>query len=212
MISVLLKIKHHAPSLWRRIEQVNSFLFRILRHQQIMANANACLKSYRLSGFSFRPLTQADTNVLSYFLKRQTAMRMEFFKPHGFDVESVARQTKDPAFIMFGAFHDETLVGYFFLRCFWNRKSFIGRVIDKDWEGRGIGRVMNQILYNTAWNSDFKCLTTISKHNHSVIRSHANNPTSRMLAELPNDYMLVELVHPEHQSEGQPLRDRLNIR
>lgn len=210
MIRLLLKIKHRLPFLWRGIEQVNSLLFLILHRRRIMANSRACLDRYQLDGFSFRLLTQADSAALSAFLTRQPAARMEFFKPHGFDLQSVTRKAKDPAFLMFGTFRDEALVGYFFLRCFWNRKSFVGRAIDQDWEGQGIGRVMNQILYNTAWGAGFKCLTTISKHNHSVIRSHANNPTSRIIGDLPNDYMLVEMVPPDQKGTGTPVRVRTN--
>ncbi len=210
MIRLLLKIKHRLPFLWRGIEQVNSLLFLILHSRRVMANARACLDRYQLDGFSFRLLTQADSAALSAFLTRQPAARMEFFKPHGFDLQSVTRKAKDPAFLMFGTFRDEALVGYFFLRCFWNRKSFVGRAIDQDWEGQGIGRVMNQILYNTAWGAGFKCLTTISKHNHSVIRSHANNPTSRIIGDLANDYMLVEMVPPDQKGTGTPVRVRTN--
>ena len=211
MIRILLKIKHRLPFLWRGIEKVNSLLFLMLHSRRIMSNARTCLDSYRLDGFTFRVLNSTDSAAVSAFLSRQPAARMEFFKPHGFDVQSVTRRAKDPAFIMFGTFRDEALVGYFFLRCFWNRKSFVGRAIDKDWEGQGIGRVMNQLLYNTAWESGFKCLTTISKHNHSVIRSHANNPTSRVIGDLPNDYMLVEMVPHNRQSAGTPVRDRVAV-
>ncbi len=211
MIRLLLKIKHRLPFLWRGIERVNSLLFLILHSRRLMSNARACLEHYRLEGFSFRLLTPADGAALSAFLTRQPAARMEFFKPHGFDLQSVMRRAKDPAFIMFGTFRDEALVGYFFLRCFWNRKAFVGRAIDEEWEGQGIGRVMNQILYNTAWESRFRCLTTISKHNHSVIRSHANNPGSRIIGDLANDYMLVEMVSPGQQSAGTPVCDRVGV-
>jgi len=211
VILLLLKIKHRLPILWRVIEQVNSLLFMILHNRRVMANAHASLDRYRLAGFHFRPITSADSAIVSAFLSRQSAARMEFFKPHGFDLQSVTRKTKEPAFLMFGTFKGEAMVGYFFLRCFWNRKAFVGRAIDRDWAGQGIGCVMNQILYYTAWESRFRCLTTISKHNHSVIRSHANNPCSRIIGDLANDYMLVEMVSPGQQSAGTPVCDRVGV-
>jgi hypothetical protein len=61
---------------------------------------------------------------------------------------------------------------------------------------------MNQILYNTAWRSGFRCLTTVSKNNALVMRSHANNPTFRILKELPNDYLYVEFVQPTPNGNG----------
>lgn len=211
MIRILLTIKHRLPFFWHWIEQVNSLLFRTLHRRRIMINARACLGHYQLDGFSFRLLTPEDSAEVSAFLSRQPAARMKFFNPHGFDSQSVKRRAKDPAFIMFGTFCDGALVGYFFLRCFWNRKSFIGRAIDQDWERQGIGRVMNQILYNTAWESGFKCLTTISKHNHSVIRSHTNNPSSQVIGDLANNYMLVEMVPPDQRSADRSLRDSFKV-
>lgn len=98
----------------------------------------------------------------------------------------------DPAFLMFGAYSEQGMVGYFFLRCFWNRKCFVGRLIDEPFEGQGIGRVMNQIMYHTAWWSGFRCMTTVSKHNNAIMRSHERNPHARFRQPLPNDYLLIE--------------------
>jgi hypothetical protein len=209
MIALLLKLKHRLPFLWRGVEWVNSILFVMLHSRRIMTNARACLQRYRLDGFAFRLMTTEDAPAVSAFLTRQPDTRMAYFRPHGFDVNSVRRKAMDPAFVIFGVFRDETLVGYFFLRCFWTRKAFVGRAIDREWDRQGIGRVMNQILYNTAWNSGFRCLTTISRHNHAVVRSHANNPASRILGDLPNDYMLVEMTPPDRGAAGRPVRDNV---
>lgn len=209
MIGLLLKIKHRMPVLWRGIEHVNALLFVLLHGREVMANARACLDRYRLEGVAFRLLTPADSADVSAFLARQPSERTAYFKPHGFDLGSVSRQAKTPTFVMFGAFRGDELVGYFFLRCFWNRRAFVGRIIDPAHEGKGIGRVMNSILYNTAWDSGFQCMTTISRHNHAVVRSHANNPSSHVLGDLPDDYMLVEMVRPDGQATGVPVRDRI---
>lgn len=206
MIALLLKLKHRLPFLWRGVEWVNSILFVTLHSRWIITNARVCLHHYRLDGLVFRLLTPEDAPEVSAFLTHQPDTRMAYFKPHGFDVNSVRRKAKDPAFVMFGVFRGNTLVGYFFLRCFWTRKAFVGRAIDQNWDRQGIGRVMNQILYNTAWDSGFRCLTTISRHNHAVVRSHANNPASRILGDLPNDYMLVEMTRPDRRAAGRRLR------
>lgn len=209
MIGLLLKIKHRLPFVWRGIERLNGVLFVMLHRRRVMASARACLGRYRLDGLTFRLLALADGPALSDFLTRQPAARTEFFKPHGFDAASVARQARNPAFMMFGVFREEALVGYFFLRCFWNRRAFVGRIIDQGWDGRGIGRVMNSILYNTAWDSGFRCMTTISRHNRAVVRSHANNSASHVLGDLPGDYMLVEMMRPDGKVAGVPVRARV---
>jgi hypothetical protein len=95
---------------------------------------------------------------------------------------------------MMGSFDGNKMTGYFFLRFFANKKCFVGRLIDKDYRGRGIGPVMNNIMYETAWRMSFHCLSTISRNNKAVMRAHAKNRTMIVLKELQNDYLLVEFI------------------
>lgn len=201
MTGLLLFIKHRLPFLWRGIDWLNLVLFRLLHGDRLQKEAEHCFREFTLAGYQFRALTVRDLDGLVNLLARQRAGRLDYFKPHGFDHESLERVTRNPSFLMFGVFSDERLVGYFFLRCFWNRKCFVGRLIDEPHERKGIGRVMNQILYNTPWRSGFRCMTTISKNNALVMRSHANNPTVRVLEELPNDYLFVEFVQPKPKGQ-----------
>ncbi len=92
------------------------------------------------------------------------------------------------------AFKDDELVGYFFLRFFMNRKCFVGRLIDKSYRGQGIGLVMNDIMYETAWSMNFRCLSTISKNNIAVMKAHSKNPSAKIIKELQDNYLLVEFV------------------
>ena len=196
MTRLLLFIKHRLPFLWRGVDWLNAVLFRLLHGDRLDSAAQRCFGEFTLDGYRFRALTAADLDGLADLLARQKPDRLDYFKPHGFDRASLERVARNPSFLMFGVFSGELLVGYFFLRCFWNRKCFVGRLIDEPYERKGIGRVMNQILYNTAWRSKFRCLTTVSKNNALVMRSHANNPTFRVLKQLPNDYLFVEFVEP----------------
>ena len=197
MIRVFLSIKHRMPFIWRGIDALNAVVFRVLHGDRLEKEAEGCFAEFALPGYHFRELHESDLEHLASLVGRQKAGRLDYFKPHGFDRESLERVARNPSFLMFGVFSGDLLVGYFFLRCFWNRKCFVGRLIDEPHERKGIGRVMNQILYNTAWRSRFRCLTTVSKNNALVMRSHANNPTFRILKELPNDYLFVEFVQPK---------------
>jgi hypothetical protein len=199
---LLIFIKHRLPFLWRGIDWLNAVLFRLLHGDRVDKEAERCFREFTLQGYQFRALNECDLEALSNLLDRQTAGRLDYFKPHRFDRKSLERVVRNPAFLMFGAFNNDLLVGYFFLRCFWNRKCFVGRLIDEPYERKGIGRVMNQILYHTAWRAEFRCLTTVSKNNALVMRSHANNPTFRVLKELPNDYLFVEFVQPKQKGQG----------
>lgn len=200
IVRALLSIKHRLPVLWRLVDWVNARLYGLLHRQRMAVEVARAFADFRLEGFEFAPLVADDLAALEAMLERQGAARLRYFQPHGFDHRSLVRMFSNPAFLMFGAFRDEELVGYFFLRCFWNRKCFVGRLIDEPHEGQGVGRVMNQIMYNLAWRSGFRCMTTISRENQFIMRSHLNNPHARVLGSLANEYVLVEFV-PEASAE-----------
>jgi lipopolysaccharide/colanic/teichoic acid biosynthesis glycosyltransferase len=193
---LLLFIKHRMPFLWQWIDWLNALMFRILHRNRLRDASAQCFRDFKLEGYEFRALGADDRQALATLLSSQGEGRLDHFRPHGFDPKSLERVLRNPSFLTFGVFADDRLVGYFFLRCFWNRRCFVGRLIDEPYEGKGIGRVMNDILYNTAWRSGFRCYTTISKDNEMVMKSHANNPSVRVLKELPNNYLLIEFVQP----------------
>ena len=193
---VLLFIKHRIPWLWALVDRLNTLLYTLLHRKRMADHVERAFAEFGLDGFEFRPLEASDLHQLEKLIGRQAPERLRHFQPHGFDQVSLERMHANPAFLMFGAFKAQRLVGYFFLRCFWNRKCFVGRLIDEPHEGQGIGRVMNQIMYHSAWWSGFRCMTTISRHNTAIMRSHQRNPHAHILHELANDYLLVEF-HPE---------------
>lgn len=55
---------------------------------------------------------------------------------------------------------------------------------------------MNHIMYQTAWQNGFRCLSTISKQNSSIYNFHQTDKNFVVLKELPNDYLLVEIKNP----------------
>ena len=198
---VLIYIKHNLKFTWRIIEWANSLLFKLICKKRFDRVIPDVFAEYSLEGLEFRVLDLEDLKQLSELINRQPKDDLEYFKPHEFDSESLLRILNNPAFLMMGAFDGEKIVGYFFLRCFWNNKCFVGRFVDRNYQGRGIGKVMNDIMYNIAWRARFRCLSTISKNNKAVMTAHAKNQTMVILKELDNDYMLVEFIDP-HRAKG----------
>jgi len=194
MTRLLLFVKHKLPFLWGWVEWLNTLLFRILHGGKLKRQAEQSLREFTLEGYTFRMIQRADLKTLYDLIHRQAQGRLTYFRPHKFEMKELEKANRNPAFLMFGVFHQESLIGYFFLRCFWNRKCFVGRLIDEPFEKKGIGRVMNQIMYQTAWRSGFRCFTTISRDNSWVIRSHVNNPTTRVVKSLNHNFLLVEFV------------------
>lgn len=194
MEKILIFIKHRLRFVWLIIEGVNGLVFNVLYRSRMEKVLPDVFDEYGKSSCVFRRLELTDAKSLQYLIERQEESDLEYFSPHAFDLRSITRQFKNRSFLMMGVFDDNLLIGYFFLRFFINKKCFVGRLIDKQYRGKGIGRVMNDIMYETSWRMRFRCLSTISKNNRSVMKAHAKNPTIRVLKELQNDYLLVEFV------------------
>jgi hypothetical protein len=199
LVRLLLYIKHHLGFLWQLLERTNAILFSILYSKKLDTICNRVLQDFSLTGYVFRVLTGKDIPELERLITSQGNERLNYFNPHGFDEASLLKVSRNPAFLMMGVFEGPQLVGYFFLRFFWNRKCFVGRLIDEPYEGKGIGRVMNNIMYNIGWRMGFRVMSTISKNNRLVMRSHANNHTMVVLKELADDYLLVEFVEKSEE-------------
>ena len=194
MTKFLIYLKHHVPFIWKMVEGINAFLFRLLYSKRFRQAADEVIACADLPGYVFRQLEKNDLPELERLLGSQPGERTAFFKPHGFDRKSLEAVYANPAFLMMGVFDGSRMAGYFFLRCFWNKKCFVGRLVDAPYEGKGVGRAMNGILYPIAWQMGFRCLSTISKNNRDVMRSHARNQSVRKVKDLAGGYMLVEFV------------------
>jgi RimJ/RimL family protein N-acetyltransferase len=201
MERILIFIKHHFKFLWKIIDLANGLLFSILFKSRLEAVLTPVFKELAIPPFLYRRLKVSDTEPLYDLIKSQKVSDLEFFSPHSFDLKSIKNQFMNRSFYMMGAFDKEKIVGYFFLRFFANKKCFVGRLIDKDYRGKGIGFVMNIIMYETAWRMGFRCFSTISRNNSAIMHAHAKNPTMVVVKELQNDYLLVEFVRDTLSSQ-----------
>lgn len=195
MEKLLIYIKHHLRFLWKVIEWGNTILFQALYVKRMNRIVPEVFLEFTMEPFMFRRLLISDAVRLHALIHRQNASDLEFFRPHGMDMKSIERQFSNRAFLMMGVFRDDVLTGYFFLRFFCNRTCFVGRLIDTGYRGRGIGDVMNNIMYETAWRMRFRCLSTISRNNKLVMHAHERNSRMKILKELRNDFLLVEFIN-----------------
>jgi len=194
MIKILIFIKHRVKFLWTLIDWANALLFSVMYGSRLRRVVPGVLGEHSLERFTFRSLHTGDVSALFNLIHDQDPVDLRFFQPHGFDLDALGKQTRKRSFLMMGVFDGESLIGYFFLRFFFNRKCFVGRLIDKKYRGSGIGRVMNRIMYGIAWDMKFRCLSTISRHNKLVMNAHAGNTNMIVLKELRDDYLLVEFL------------------
>jgi len=194
MEKILIFIKHHFRFLWRIIEWLNGIIFSLFHRSKLRKVLPGVIDEFSRPPFSYRKLTSEDTEILFELINTQDPSDLEYFKPHGFDIQSIRKQFKNRSFLMMGVFDKGKITAYFFLRFFANRRSFVGRLIDREYRGKGIGQVMNDIMYETSWRMGFRCLSTISQNNTAVMKAHSRNQSMKVIKKLPNNYLLVEFV------------------
>ena len=178
------------------IDWLNGLFFKLFFRRKLERILPAVIHKYSCSGITCRKLDLRDINDLFELIESQDPTDLKYFQPHGFDMPSLYSQFKKPSFLMMGAFSESRIIGYFFLRFFSNKKCFVGRLIDKEFRGKGVGSIMNNIMYETGWRMGFRCLSTISRNNKAVMKAHSKNPSLKILRELQNDYLLVEFIKP----------------
>lgn len=194
MERILLFIKHRLHFLWLLIEGANSFIFNLFFGKKMRIAADRVITEVPRDSVIYRILNHYDIDSLHTLLTSQSQEDLRYFNPHGLDKHSLKSQMKNRAFLMMGAFDEDKLIGYFFLRFFLNKKCFVGRLIDHKYRGKGVGRTMNRIMYGTAWKMNFRCLSTVSTNNNLVMKAHSGNPSMKIVKKLDNDYLLVEFV------------------
>lgn len=211
MERLLIFIKHNLKFLWKIIEWGNGIIFSVFYKSGMEKILVMVFNEFTLAPYSFRRLQKHDAKALADLISSQKVSDLDYFRPHGLDFISIKRQFENRSFLMMGAFEDNKMTGYFFLRFFVNRKCFVGRLIDENYRGKGIGPVMNNIMYEIAWRLGFRCLSTISRNNKAVMSAHAKNKTMIILKELQNNYLLVEFLKNNEIANNQKYNDITRI-
>jgi len=160
MERVVIYIKHNLKFLWRVIDWSNGLLFSILFKARMERVVGNILETNQNENFVYRRINTSDLSSLYEMLNSQDEHDFDYFKPHKFDIHSLEKQLKAKSFLMMGVFDNGEIIGYFFLRFLILKKCFVGRIIDKRYRGKGIGQVMNMILYKIAWGMSFRCFST----------------------------------------------------
>jgi len=204
MVNFLMFLKENCPASWKIIEWLNGFLFHILYSNKFALAANSNLAKYTVSSYNFRLLNKNDLDVLSKFLYSFDQSHVKTFEPHDFDTETLKRMNRNPSFYMFGVFDEAALIGYFFLRCFINRKAFMGRIVATPHRNKGIAKKMAQILHQIAWQSKFRIFSTIDPENIPSLKSQASVCDYTVLRKVSNGYLLIEYEQRNAKRESNP--------
>ncbi len=193
MTSLFLFVKHHCQWLWSAIEWTNGWIFHVL-YGNVGSVAREALKGVDTAEYSFALVSHSDISRLSRFLREQADERLEYFRPHDFDEDTLGRLLKNKAFLMMMAQDkmDSSVVGYFFLRCFFVGRAFHGFLVSKHWEGRGIGSTMMSVNMDICRRKRLRLFSTVSPENRASM--HASEKVCHAISRRPlnNGYLLIE--------------------
>lgn len=191
LLSIFKKIKNSCPWLWNAIESLNGLLIKLFYGRKLNKSIEDSL-GYEYQ-HTYRKLNINDSEKLVKFIKEQPIGFDKFFKPHSFDNVTYRRVLSCGTYVLIGCFDEDRLVGYCFIRFFINKSAFRGKIVDKEYQGRGIAKQMGLIMSKVASNAGFKVYATISKDNVASLKSAKYGSSIEVIKELPDNYLYVEI-------------------
>ena len=144
------------------------------------------------SAAQMRALAIGDVSDLKNFLDDLPSSWLKYFSPHSFEINSLISIVESRAFLSYGLFVDGRLQGYALLKVAPTRSAFIGLLVHPDLSGLGLGKFIVGYLYWQASLAGLRTRSTISKSNAASLRSHRAVSDYDIVAELPNDYVMIE--------------------
>ena len=169
--------------LWNVIEWCNAFVF-ALTHKGALQKIPGILQE--CSGqFTLRVAAPADAATLAKFFADQPQEAFKFFKPHEFDEKTLARIIRNSAFLTFLVLDGETIVGYFFLRCFVNGKCFKGYFVADAYRGKGIAKLEGIVMNKVNETLGLRMFGSISPE----------NPASMAVAKAVNEVKILSTLN-----------------
>lgn len=178
--------------LWNIVEWCNAFVF-ALTHGNTLRKIPGILEE--CSGqFTLRVAAPADAAPLAAFFAEQPEEAFKFFKPHAFDEKTLSKIIRNRAFLTFLVLDGEKIVGYFFLRCFVNGKSFRGRIVDYRWRNKGIAKQMGLTMNKIIAVLNVRLFGSISPDNYASLQSTKAVNDIRIIKILDNGYYYIEYL------------------
>ena len=193
MLQLLLFIKHRLTFLWSFAEFCNGLLFRFFFAPKIASDTTSVCRQFSGGKYVFRPALSEDLPILAAFFQEQPAESYRYFKPHGFDLGSLWKLYRNPAFSQLLAFSPSgEIVGYFMIRFFVNRQAYVGFLVGEKYQGHGLGKTMCQIVFDICWPNRFRTFATVSEKNARALAAYRGINNYKTLKHLPDDYIQIE--------------------
>lgn len=191
---MLYEITHYIlakmPWLWNIVEWGNAEAFSVM-YKKELETLPGVVEKYN-EKFCVSLVTENDVKELAHFFSVQPVEAFQFFKPHDFDEKTLSKLTKRKSFLMFIVKEGDSIVGYFFLRCFVNGNAFKGRIVDEQHRNQGIAKLMGNVINDVVLHLGLKLFTTISPDNYASLASTKAVNDIRIIRTLKNGYYYIE--------------------
>ena len=186
-------LRAHCPLVWHMANVVNSWLF-FLRYGKRLKDIPQILSDsvFQYSSFKAVPISECKAIDMVLFFTAQPKEAFTCFRPHLFDEKNLKKLQGYNAFLAYMVLEHDKIVGYFFMRSFFHGKTFIGRMVDVNYRGKGIAKMMNRVTFDIAQHLDLRVFQTISPENISSLKSAEAENELRIIEILPNGDLFVE--------------------
>lgn len=200
MVCLFLKIKKRGGFLWKGIEAINRKLVSRFFYSRFFNNAQSIIENKNdETPYSFKLIDQDNFGYLNEFILRQPITQFKYFMPDAFDPEMLKKLIQKRSILFIGCFYEDRMIGYCFLRLFFIRTCFIGRIVDPSFQSRGIGKQMSLLLYNIAWRSNFRIFSNINEKDITSLKS-IGLEYSHVVEKFSNGNLLIEYSEKELNS------------
>lgn len=191
---MLYKIAHFLQErfsfIWDFIEILNAWLFS-LRYGRKLKGIQPILTKQQ-GDFIVREATLKDVDAIISFFEAQPKESFDFFKPHHFDPLTTKKLIKNKSYLFFIVLDGSQVVGYYFLRSFFMGKSYLGKLVDYRYRGKGIGKKMCLSAMEVAIHCGLRMYETISKDNLASLYSTQKVLDTRIIDEMEDNYIYIE--------------------
>lgn len=187
-------LKHRFPALFRWVEALARCLTGMRYGKRVAEAQKQALIEGSVNGAPayMRALDGVDAEELHKFLADLPPDWLEHFQPHPFDRAGLEKVLRSRAFMNYGLFSDSRMVGYALLKVAPTGSGFIGLLVHPQYGGLGLGKFIVAFLYWQASLAGLRTRSTISSHNPASLKSHQAVADYQVVAELPNDYLMIE--------------------
>ena len=187
-------VKHNLPGVFPVIAYVGRVVT-VLRfsRQRADALAEAPIQG-EIAGQRavMRPLSVEDADTLQGFIEAIPESHLEYFHPHGFGQADITAVLSSRSFMTYGLFVEDAIVAYALLKLAPTGTAFRGRMVTPEYAGKGVGRFISKYISWQASLAGLRARATVSRQNLASIKSIQAVTDFSVIAELPNDYMMIE--------------------